>query len=104
MRVLSVMVIGALLCACALPETNVRTGAAAPSLIVNGAPAGAVLYVDGLAMGPAAQYDGKPKMLAVLEGAHRVELRQGDTVVYSEQAFVSSGEIHTVRAAVGSAP
>jgi hypothetical protein len=104
MRLLSVIMVGALLSACALPETNVHTGASAPSLVVNGAPAGAILYVDGLAMGPAAQYDGQPKMLAVLEGAHRVELRQGDTVVFSEQAFVSGGEIHTVHAAVGKSP
>jgi hypothetical protein len=104
MREMTILAMVALLSACALPETTVRTGAAAPSLIVTGAPPGAMLYVDGLAMGSAAQYDGKPKMLAVLEGPHQVEVRQGETVVYSEKAFVGSGETHTVRATVGGNP
>ena len=105
MRTMTILAVLALLCACtSLPETNVHTGAATPSLIVSGAPAGAVLYVDGLAMGPAAQYDGNPKMLAVLEGTHQVEVRQGATVVYSEKAYVGSGEIHTVHTTVGGTP
>ncbi|MBS0579373.1 MAG: hypothetical protein JSR36_08935 [Proteobacteria bacterium] len=103
MRAMAIVAMLALLCGCALPETRVSTGEAAPGLIVAGAPAGAVLYVDGLPMGAAAQYDGKPKVLAVLEGAHQVEVRQGETVVYSEKAYVGNGETHTVRVAAGTA-
>jgi len=47
-------------------------------------------------MGPATQFDGNPNVLVVLEGAHKVEVRSGATVVYSEKAFVSNGESHTV--------
>jgi hypothetical protein len=100
-RQLMVLISIALVSACSLPQTTVRTGAAAPSLIVSGAPAGSTLYVDGLQMGPATQYDGNPKILAVLEGAHQVEVRQGANVVYSEKAFVSNGETHTVRVQAG---
>ena len=81
---------------CVLPQTTVRTGSSGPSITVKGAPVGAVLYVDGLAMGAAQQFDGKPNILAVLEGAHQVEIRQGANVIFSEKVFVSSGETHSI--------
>ena len=81
---------------CALPQTSVQTGSAKPSLIVHGAPSGAVLYVDGLAMGAASQFDGNPKTLAVLEGPHQLEIRQGNATLYHDKMFVGSGETHTI--------
>lgn len=86
----------ALLSACSLPQTTVRSGSSQPGLIVKGAPNGSTLFVDGLAIGPANEFDGNPKVLAVLEGVHKVEVRSGTTVVYSEKTFASSGETHTV--------
>jgi hypothetical protein len=79
-----------------MSQTAVRTGMAPPTLMVTGAPTGSHLFVDGLEMGDAAQYDGNPKVLAVLEGTHQLEVRLGANVVYTEKAFVSSGQSHTV--------
>lgn len=93
---LSIVVFLAALSACALPQTTVRTGSVQPSLVVKGAPAGTILYVDGLAMGPAAQFDGNPNVLAVLEGAHQLEIRQGNAVIYHDKAFLRSGETHPI--------
>jgi hypothetical protein len=104
MKKLLVLLGVVLLAACALPQTSVRTGSAPPTLIVKGAPTGSILFVDGLAMGSASQFDGNPKTLAVLEGTHRVEVRLGPNVVYTEKAFVSNGESHTVNVSVGAAP
>jgi hypothetical protein len=103
LRTLLVCTALALLSACALPETRVQTGSAQPGLVVKGAPAGSLLYVDGLLIGPAQQFNGSPKVLNVLEGVHQVEVRQGASVVYSERAFVSGGETHTVTVVGGSA-
>jgi hypothetical protein len=103
-KTLSIFLIAALLSACALPQTTVKTGSAPPTLIVKGAPAGSTLFVDGLAMGNAAQFDGNPKTLAVLEGTHQVEVRLGSAVVYKERAFASSGESHTVTVTRGMSP
>jgi len=94
----------ATLAACSMPQTTVRTGLSAPTLIVTGAPSGSALFVDGLDMGSAAQYDGNPKVLAVLEGTHQVEVRMGSNVVYREKAFVSSGQSHTVAVAGAVSP
>jgi hypothetical protein len=92
------------LSACTLPQTTVRTGAIQPGLIVTGAPTGAILIVDGLAMGPASQYDGHPKTLAALEGAHQIEVRNGSSDLYNAKVFVSSGETHTIAIVPGNAP
>jgi len=97
---LAILVAMAALTGC-MPQTTVRTGMSPPTLMVVGAPTGSVLFVDGLDMGSATQYDGNPKVLAVLEGTHQVEVRLGSNLVYKEKAFVSSGQSHTV--AVGGA-
>jgi hypothetical protein len=95
-RGLSIAALVTVLTACALPQTTVRTGSAQPSLVVKGAPSGTVLYVDGLPMGPAPQFDGNPDVLAVLEGVHLVEIRQGTAVIYHDRVFLSSGETHPI--------
>jgi hypothetical protein len=92
---LIILIVIAALTGC-MPQTSVRTGMSPPTLMVTGAPSGSVLVVDGLDMGSAAQYDGNPKVLAVLEGTHQVEVRLGSNVVHREKAFVSSGQSHTV--------
>ncbi|MCX7056344.1 MAG: hypothetical protein NTZ79_03895 [Proteobacteria bacterium] len=104
MKKLSILLLAFLLASCALPETRVTTGAAPAGLVVEGAPAGATLYIDGLAMGLAAEFNGKPKVLTVLEGAHNVEIRVGSAVVFGEKAFVSNGEVHKVRVIGGATP
>jgi hypothetical protein len=103
-KTLSIFLVVVILSACALPQTTVKTGSAPPTLIVKGAPAGSILFVDGLAVGNAAQFDGNPKTLAVLEGTHQVEVHLGSTVVYKEKAFSSGGESHTVTVTQGVSP
>ena len=96
LRALSVVALLTALSACALPQTTVRTGSEQPSLVVKGAPSGTELYVDGLEMGPAAQFDGNPNVLAVLEGVHLVEVRQGNAVIWHDKVFLSNGETHPI--------
>ena len=98
MKPFMILIATAALAGC-MPQTAVRTGMPPPTLMVTGAPSGSVLFVDGLDMGSAPQYDGNPKVLAVLEGTHQVEVRLGANLVYREKAFVSSGQSHTVAVA-----
>jgi uncharacterized lipoprotein YajG len=102
-KTLTILVAAAVLSACSLPQTTVRSGSSQPNLIVKGAPKGSTLFVDDLRIGSATQYDGHPNVLAVLEGTHRVEIRRGGSVLYSEKTFVGVGETHTVVVLAGTA-
>jgi hypothetical protein len=97
MRSLTAALLCTALSACALPQTTVTSGSLKPSLMVTGAPSDAVLYVDGLAMGQASQFDGHPRVLAVLQGPHLVEVREGSTVLYHDKVFLSNGETRDVK-------
>jgi len=102
-RILPVL-LASLLAACVYPQTTVSTGSKQPGIVVKGAPAGAVLYVDGLAMGAAQQYDGNPNVLTVLEGVHQVEIRQGANVIYHDKVYVGSGETRALTLLPGAQP
>jgi hypothetical protein len=102
-KTLTTLVAATVLSACSLPQTTVHSGSSQPNLIVKGAPRGSTLFVDDLQIGPARKYDGNPNVLAVLEGTHRVEIRQGKSVVYSEKTYVGVGETHTVLVIAGTA-
>ena len=85
-----------ILCACALPNTNVRVGSIRPALAVKGAPDSSVLYVDGLSVGTAAQFDGLNKVINLEEGAHRIEVRVGERVLYKGTIYISNGETRVI--------
>ncbi len=62
-----------------------------PAIGVNGAPEGAAIYVDGLKMGMASQFDGTENVLLVESGKHLVEVKAADgKVLLSETLFLSS--------------
>lgn len=104
MRYFLALVLCSLLGACELPQSTVRTGAPAPALIVTGAPANSLLYVDGVQMGAATTFNGKPYTVSVLEGVHMVDVRLAGKVIYSEKVFVGASETHAVNVLVGGAP
>jgi hypothetical protein len=80
------------LAACtAMPSTNVRTTDTRPSLAIEGAPSGSLLLVDGLTMGDATAYNGRPAVLRVEPGTHVVEVQDSaGRVVYRQTVFVES--------------
>jgi hypothetical protein len=78
------------LCSCSLPTTTVRTVDDRPTLAFKGAPEGALLYIDGLNMGPAGQYNGEPRVLTIEPGTHTVRVTVNDEVIYEQRIFVES--------------
>jgi hypothetical protein len=86
----------ALLGGCALPHTGVRIGSIRPTLAVHGAPESSVLYLDGIRVGLAAQFDGTAQVLTVEEGPHEIEVKINRTSVYSTKIVVSSGESRVI--------
>jgi hypothetical protein len=84
------LVLNFALCSCSMPSTVVRTVDDRPTLAFKGAPEGAILFVDGLNMGPAGQYDGEPKVLAVETGTHVVRVMVNNQTIFEQRVFVES--------------
>ena len=83
--------LAALLAACAMPATTVRTPDSRPSLAITGAPPGSLLFVDGNAAGDAGSYDGQPAVLLVEPGTHVVDVRDSSgRVIFTQTVFVES--------------
>jgi PEGA domain len=80
----------ALLCGCAVPTTTVSTIDDRPALAFKGAPEGALVYVDGLNMGSANEYNGDPKILNVLPGSHTLRITANGATIYEQRVFVES--------------
>ena len=87
-----IIVSSVLLQGCTYPDAaKIEQKDSRPSVGVRGAPEGAVLYVDGLKMGFANQYDGEENVLLIESGKHLVEVKAADgTVLLSETLFLSS--------------
>jgi hypothetical protein len=69
-------------------------------LVVTGAPAGALLLVDGAAAGQEVEAK-KPQILDVTPGTHIVEVKVGDTVTYRENTYVAAGEKRVIQVLSG---
>ena len=83
--------------ACVGPTTTVRTVDTRPALAIAGAPAGAVLWLDGVAVGSASSYDGNPGVLRVEPGTHQIDIRDGaGRSIFQQRVFVES-ELKTVQ-------
>jgi hypothetical protein len=67
-----------------------------PQLIVTGAAADSIVFVDGVQKGEPAVSNDKPQVVVVTAGTHKVEVHIGDRVVYREDVYVASGERRVV--------
>jgi hypothetical protein len=65
-------------------------------IIVTGAPVGSLVFVDGVQTGQPTVANDHPQVLDVTAGAHKVEIRVGDTFVYREDTYVGLGERRVV--------
>jgi hypothetical protein len=83
--------------ACAMPSTVVQTPETRPSLAIEGAPAGAILFLDGVQVGEANRYDGQPGVLRVDPGTHTVTIRGGDGSDLLEQKIFVESERKTIK-------
>ncbi len=63
-----------------------------PELTVTGAPAGSILFIDGVQIPPAKEAGNRPQVLQVAPGTHTLEVRWGDAVVYRENFDALGGE------------
>ncbi len=65
-------------------------------IIVTGAPAGSLVFVDGLQVGPAVAHNDQSQILQVRPGAHKVEIHLNEATVYREDTVAAPGEHRVV--------
>ena len=63
-----------------------------PELIVNGAPTGSALFIDGVQAGGPTESSKRTHDLVVTAGTHTIEVRMGDTTVYRENVYVGPSD------------
>ncbi len=73
------------------PNTGVEITDERPTIGFKGAPGGSEVFVDGIAMGPADQYDGQRETLLVEPGTHVVQIHHQGGVLLSERVFLGEG-------------
>ena len=81
---------------CSYPRTSVRATEENPALVFKGAPSQALVRIDGIEAGLAADYSGE-RSLRVLPGRHVVEVVDDGRVLLREEIFLSAGSIKTLR-------
>ena len=88
----SILLICFFLFNCSLPVTKIETGDSRPVLAIKGAPGNSKLYIDGLMVGNANDYDGSPHVLIIEPGTHDVSIKTGSgNSIYNQKIFVESG-------------
>ena len=96
MRIFLLVVVFAALSACSWFNRQKTPQPPDPTeIIVTGAPAGSLVFIDGVQVGQAAAHNDQSQVLTVAAGAHKVEIHQSDKIVYREDTYVGVGE-HSV--------
>jgi hypothetical protein len=65
-------------------------------IVVTGAPAGALVFMDGVQVGQAVLLNEHAQVVRVMPGAHTVEIHVRDRVVYREELDVRRSERRVV--------
>jgi len=94
--ILASLLMVTLVTGCVYPTTGVRVTDDRPTLAIKGAPRDALLYVDGLSMGLARNFEGGSRVLLLEPGTHKIEVRSGGTILLSETVFLGSGAAKTL--------
>ncbi len=82
---------------CSYPTSGVRVLDDRPSVVIQDAPIGSFLLVDGLNMGKAGLYNGRERALLLEPGTHQIEVMSQGNVIHSERVFLGDGELKTIK-------
>ena len=85
-----------ILTGCTYPTSQVRVNDERPSLAIEGAGSHAMLVVDGMEMGPAARYNGRPGTLLLEPGRHVVTIVENGQTVFSQEVFLTGTQVKTL--------
>lgn len=89
MRTFLVVVCWLSLLGCSMPSTTVRSVDVRPSISVANVGDASELYVDGLRIGRAADFQ-EPNQLRLEPGTHRVSLVENGATIFEQMIFIES--------------
>lgn len=95
LRMASILVLSLAL-GCQEPRTSISIPESRPRILIQQAPADAIVLVDGKEVGQARNFNGNPGVLLIEAGTHLVEVRLGDQVLISQRVFLGGGELRTI--------
>jgi hypothetical protein len=89
MKTFGMIICVLLLAGCPMPVTTVRSVDTRPSISVSGANEQAELYVDGIRMGQAADFE-EPNRLKLEAGTHRISIVESGKTTFEQMIFIES--------------
>ena len=93
----------AALASCGQPTEQTRTLDERPAILVQGAPAAAILQVDGLAAGAVTSMSGSPQAIRIEPGTHTVAVLVNGKTIFTDRIFVSGAVTKTIAVPAGGA-
>ncbi len=84
------------LAACGQPADQTRILDERPSILVQGAPGGSLLLVDGLVAGPVQTPGGTPQAIRIEPGTHLLKVMVNGRLILSDRVFVSGAAVKTI--------
>jgi hypothetical protein len=89
MKALRMVVCMLLLSGCPMPITTVRSVDTRPSISVSGVNERADLFVDGIRMGKAIDFE-EPNQVKLEAGTHRVSIVESGKITFEQTIFIES--------------
>lgn len=80
---------------CSSPVEQVRQPDERPALLIEGAPSGAILIVDGLVAGSVFGSNGQPQAIRVEPGTHEIQVLAGGRALLAQRIYVTGNAIKT---------
>jgi hypothetical protein len=99
---ISIILAFAMLAGCSWFHRKAPPAPEPPQLIVTGAPAGSIVFIDDVQKGLLTELNDKPQIVVVSAGEHKLEVRRDGIVVYREDVYVKGGQKQVVTVLSGS--
>jgi PEGA domain len=90
MRYLALLIFVVMLAACSMPVTKVSTVDSRPTISFENAPSGAEVYLDGVKVGFADQFNANPDVLNIESGTHQLVIKKNGQVIFEQRFFADS--------------
>jgi hypothetical protein len=81
---------------CGGPSTAVKSAPDRAGIVIKNAPESSVLYVDGVTVGPASDFNGKKKYLELEAGSHLIVIKSDANKILTRQEIFLDSEIKTI--------